>query len=91
MIHTLFNDELLASLQRDEDEDMLHGTVWLFGVPHHVMLLKVAEDKDGIQYATLDPHERFLDFLSLNEGKLYTMEVPGHPGDWVLCSYPHAH
>lgn len=77
----------------EEDETIL-GTVYIFGVPHHCMFVRVREDVstepvtkgDVIQTGYADPYGRYDDVTRMCEnGPAQTIKLPGFPGEWV-CS-----
>jgi hypothetical protein len=71
-----------------EEEDTLKGTVIIFGVHHHVTLVRV-HYPDGVQTGTRDPHNRLEDILAGAEHAGQTVEVPGFEGEWVVGVDPY--
>jgi hypothetical protein len=81
----------VVGLRRLEGEDVLLGTVALFGCLHHFQAVRVTRDAQGCQVALRDPHHRFADVALVNgDGALETVELPGFEGEWILCIYPFA-
>ncbi len=80
----------LENLRRLDGSDVLKGTVHLFGVLHHVLLIKVAT-VDGLQIAVNDP-DGYFDQLQAaamdNAGPFATVNVPGFPGDFAALICP---
>lgn len=77
-------------LRREDDEDVIFGTIDVAGVPHHFQAVRVADGPDGIQRPTLDPHRRFEDMQALYDGYFHTVKIHGFEGDWAVCVYPFA-
>lgn len=76
-------------LKKLEDEDVLSGVTFVFGVMHHIQFIRV-HDVDGVQTGTLDPYSRLDDMYQLYEGggAFKTVEVPGFEGEYVCCIFP---
>lgn len=73
-----------------EPEDVLIGTLHVFGVGHFVTLVRVHRDVEGMLVGTNDPHNRLEDVLAgADEGSPQTIELPGFEGEWVLGVDPH--
>jgi hypothetical protein len=76
-----------------------HGVLFarteIAGTLHHVTLVPVTEvpDGDGIQQVPVDdPDDHFGSLENAApgaDGPFCTVQVPGYPGDWVLCLSPH--
>lgn len=76
----------LETLRWLNEEDCLLGTVFIFGVPHHVTFVRVHFNVDDVLEATNDPHKRLDDILSDSDydGTPQTVELPGFEGEWVI-------
>jgi nucleotide-binding universal stress UspA family protein len=79
----------IESLRPIEEEAALLASVYLFGVLHHAWFVQVV-DEDGDQVAVNDPSGRLAEFqqLDADRGRMQTIQIPGHPGDYVLVIYP---
>ena len=88
-------------LRKDGEEgEVYHGRIYLFGVPHHVKLIKVEEvaecdppsdcEPGSFQEPVDDPCDFYNDVQRLNEGRLQTVHVPGLEGEYVMIIYPYA-
>jgi len=80
---------LLEKLAWLQGEDVLFGCVTLFGVKHHVTIVRVMQDEMGYQVGTRDPEERLDDVLKGADCSGYTVELPGFEGEWVLGVDPY--
>jgi hypothetical protein len=79
----------IESLRPIEEEAALLATVYILGVLHHAWFVQVV-DEDGDQVAVNDPYGRLAEFqqLDADRGRMQTIQIPGHPGDYVLVIYP---
>ena len=79
----------IESVRPIEGEAALLGTAYILGVLHHAWFVQVVDD-DGDQVAVDDPCGRLAEFhqLDADAGRMQTVQVPGHPGDYVLVIYP---
>lgn len=80
--------EDLSWMNKDK-EDVLKGTVVIFGTCHHVTLVRVRNDDGCVQVGTRDPYERLEDVLAGADGCGQTVEVPGFEGEWVVGVDPY--
>jgi hypothetical protein len=70
-------------------EDILLGTVVIYGVHFHAEFLRVTT-KNGEQVGTMDPHRRLDGYYAVGgEGAFHTVNVPGFKGEYVLCILPY--
>jgi hypothetical protein len=67
---------------------VIHGVIEIAGVDHHLMFLRVEDDENGSQRPTRDPYNRYGDLQRLRKGKLRTIKVPNHRGEWICHIYP---
>ena len=82
----------LEKLSWYQDEDCLLGTVSVLGVRHHVTFVRVERAKDGMLFATRDPHDRLDDILAGSyDGAPATVSLPGPDleGEWVVGVDPY--
>jgi hypothetical protein len=79
----------IESIRAIEGEAALLGIVYIFGILHHAWFIRV-EERDGEQVPVDDPHGRLDEFhqLDADRGPMQTVDVPGHPGEYVLVIYP---
>ena len=76
------------------EEACLKAVTDVLGVPHHVYFIEVegvGEDGEATeQIAVSDPYDRLGDVQRLNEGRLMTVTVPDHDGEYVMVIFPFA-
>ena len=79
----------IESVRPIEGEAALLGTVYILGVLHHAWFVQVV-DEDDDQVAVNDPYGRLAEFheLDADRGRMQTVQVPGHPGEYVVVIYP---
>jgi len=72
-------------------DDVMLGTAEVLGTLFHAQAVRV-EDIDGLQTATLDPLNRFLEFCIFDEaeGHYATVEIDGHAGEYVVWLVPYS-
>lgn len=76
------------------EESVLHSTLEILGVPHHVDFIEVHDVDQGegaVQEPVLDPHNRYEDMQRAYEGRYQAVQLPGHPGKrFVVLVLPYA-
>lgn len=80
---------LLENLVWLDGEDVLFGCAILFGVRHHVTIVRVEQDETGCQVGTRDPENRLDDVLKGADSSGYVVELPGFEGEWVINIDPY--
>jgi hypothetical protein len=79
---------ILYNLQKMYGETW-KSTVDIFGVPHHVYLIRV-HDINDVQVAVDDPYGLMGVFNELNDESLMTIRVPDLTGEYVAVIFPYA-
>jgi hypothetical protein len=83
--------EWSPDLPSEVEEEVLWGTVTVFGTHHHVCAIAVTRNAQGAQVAVKDPFGRLADLYGLAEpaGPFAETTLPGYPGRWVVAMFPH--
>jgi hypothetical protein len=79
----------LEDISDDQNGGCFLGLVEICGAPHHLQLLRVCEDGDGVQVAA-DPEYQgaYEELQVLYAGKYLTFEIPGLAGQYIAFMHP---
>ena len=73
----------------EPEEAGLLGTIWIYGVPHHIHFIEVRV-VDDMQEPVKDPYGRYEDMQRAYDGYYTPVKVPGYTGDYVVMVLPYA-
>ena len=77
--------------------DFLHGSVTIARYPFHVVAVRLVNRRAGGHMvqglpanASVEATAYYEDIVSMNEGYLETIKIPGQSGNWALAVFPYA-
>lgn len=82
----------ISDLSTEEDGHLAAGIIELFGVDHHIRLIRVRELKGLIEpYSAASEivWDLFRNAQAFYEGAYHPVEVPGLPGYYVCFIFPY--
>jgi hypothetical protein len=74
----------------DKSGDRLLATVEICGANHHLDLIRVVEDEEGVQVPENDAYkDAYDDYQACYDGIYETFEIPGFSGQYVAFMHPY--
>ncbi len=77
-----------ASLDRMDTDDHLLGIVTLFGVDHHLGLIRVVRRSGRLEATNPQDDDVLNSLFGIFDVDFATVEVPGHEGRYVAYMHP---